>query len=87
MSQKHLAVGIHIHASALGLLQQLLQIGQIVTGDQDSGIFTWCKICGGRPAITLLRSTGCRCTYQLGYPPNAGCGCRTHVGQHGDRGN
>jgi len=28
-------VGIHIHAGALGLLQQLLEIGHVVPGDED----------------------------------------------------
>ena len=40
MGRQHLAVGIHIHASTFGLLQKLLQIGQVVTGNQDRRIFS-----------------------------------------------
>ena len=40
MGGQHLAVGIHIHTSAFGLLQKLFQIGQVVAGNQNGGIFT-----------------------------------------------
>ena len=36
---EHFTVGIYVHPSALGLLQQHLQIPQIVTGNQDAGVF------------------------------------------------
>ncbi len=40
VSGKHLAVGIDIDAAAPGLLQQLLQIDQVVAGDQDRRVFS-----------------------------------------------
>eukprot|EP00047_Mylnosiga_fluctuans_P010859 m.18297 g.18297 ORF g.18297 m.18297 type:complete len:532 (+) comp3326_c0_seq1:416-2011(+) len=33
---EHLAVGVHVHAGALGLLQQLLEIVHVVAGNEDA---------------------------------------------------
>ncbi|MPM85770.1 hypothetical protein SDC9_132851 [bioreactor metagenome] len=44
MGRQHLAVGIHIHAGAFGLLQKLLQISQVVAGNQNRGIFSHANI-------------------------------------------
>ena len=40
MSGKHLGMGINIHTSSLCLLQQHFQISQVVTGNQNTGIFS-----------------------------------------------
>ena len=34
---EHLAVGVHVHAAAFGLLQKLLEVVQVVAGDHDEG--------------------------------------------------
>lgn len=40
MGREHLGVGVDVHAGALGLLEQHLQVPQIVAGDQDAGVLT-----------------------------------------------
>ena len=34
---EHLAVGVHVHAAAFGLLQKLLEVVQVMAGDHDEG--------------------------------------------------
>ena len=44
MGRQHLAVGIHVDAGSFGLLQQLFQIGKIVTRYQDGRILAYTEI-------------------------------------------
>ena len=57
MGREHLAVGVDVDALALGLLEQLLQVLQVVAGDQDGLALLAARADLGRHRMAVA----CRC--------------------------
>ena len=58
MGRQHFAVGIDIDAGSLGLFQQLLQIGQVVAGNQDRRIAAHAEVDFSDLRMAVFRSIG-----------------------------
>ena len=73
MRRQHFAVGIDIDAGSLGLFQQLLQIGQVVAGNQDRRIAAHAEVDFSDLRMAVFRSIGfiqqrhCRHTELAGF--------------------
>ena len=55
MAGQHLAVGVDVHALALGLLQELFQVVEVVAADDDEGALLHGEayLCGDGGAVGL----------------------------------
>ena len=58
MSRQHFAVRIHINSRVLGLLKQLLQILQVMTGNQDARLVSNPQIYLGNLRMTISPGIG-----------------------------
>jgi len=55
---QHFAVGVHVHAGALGLLEEFFHILQVVAGDQDAGVVPHAEIHFADLGIAVGRGVG-----------------------------
>ena len=58
MSRQHFGMGVYIHASALGLIQQHFQVFQVVTGDQDARVLAHADVHSGNFRVAVSRGVG-----------------------------